>query len=141
MEAGLFAVLHGRFIDGRPVQEVSRDEHRALSIVGNLNYLFNTRRGSLAHLPDYGLPDISEVYRDMPGSIVMLQQSIKEAVETYEPRLCRVRVEHKDTDRFAMRLVFHLSGEMIDGQRVRFQTIFSSNELAKVNPTRLLGGI
>lgn len=134
MKAGLFDALIRRFADGRPLAAVPEDEHEVMSIVSNLNYLFNTRAGSLSHLPDYGLPDITEIYRDIPDSIVKLQTSIKNVAEKYEPRLRRVRVEHQKTGAYSMRLVFLLSAELHNRQRVRFQTTFSSNEAPNVKP-------
>lgn len=138
MKAGVYDVLVGRFADGHRLEEVPEDEHEVMSIISNLNYLFNTRAGSIDHLPDYGLPDITEIYRDIPDSIVKLQAAIKQAAEKYEPRLRRVRVEHQKTDSFAMRLVFLLSGELSNRQRVRFQTTFSSNEAPNVRPLQQL---
>lgn len=134
MNAGLFDVLCGRFADGRRLETVPSDDHRVMSIVTHLNHLLSTRRGAIGHLPDYGLPDISEIYRDMPDSLDDLQRAIKDAVETYEPRLGRVHVTHKRTDRLAMRLTFLLHGELHDGRRIRLQTTFSSHELVNVRP-------
>lgn len=134
MEASIFDVLSGGFVDGEPLTRVHEDRHRFLSVMSNLNRLFNTRQGSVKHLPDYGLPDISTVYREAPRSIDDLRRSIKTVVQTYEPRLRRVHVEHKDTDEFDMRLVFILTGELSDGRRVQFQTTFESHESARVHP-------
>lgn len=134
MDASLYDVLRGTFSDGRRVESVSPESHRERSIIANLGRLLNTRRGAIAHLPDYGLPDISEVYRDMPGSVVELQRAIEAAVETYEPRLRHVRVEHQATDRYAMQLVFLLTAETFHGERIRFKTTFSSEEEAHVTP-------
>lgn len=134
MEASLYDVLRGRFADGRPLASVSPEAHRERSILSNLGRLLNTRRGALQHLPEYGLPDISEVYRDMPGSVVELQRAIEALLERFEPRLRRVRVEHQATDRYAMQLVFLLSAETLHGERIRFKTTFSSDEEAYVAP-------
>jgi type VI secretion system protein len=132
MQAGLFDVLYGRFSDGRRIEDTPGEEHLVLSVISNLNRLFNTRRGAILHLPDYGLPDISEIYRDMPYSLTGLQQAIRDAVEKYEPRLRRVRIEHQKTDPYSMRLEFVLHAELPNRQRVLLQTTFSSNELANV---------
>lgn len=136
MKAGLYDVLIGQFGDGRRVETVAEADHEVLSIISNLNYLFNTRAGSLSHLPDYGLPDITEIYRDIPDSVVKLQTAIKRAAEKYEPRLRRVRVEHQDEDEYAMRLVFLLTGELHDRRKVRFETTFSSDHAPRVEPWR-----
>ncbi|MEP0548451.1 MAG: type VI secretion system baseplate subunit TssE [Rhodothermales bacterium] len=134
MKASLYDVLRGTFGDGRRIASVSPDAWREKSILSNLDRLMNTRRGALSHLPDFGLPDLSDVYRDMPGSIGELQRSVEAAVEVFEPRLRRVRVEHQATDRYAMQLVFLLTAETLEGERVRFKTTFSSEEEAHVSP-------
>ncbi len=136
MDAGLVDVLNGQFLNGLSIREVDRSQLRVLSILDNLNRLFNTRRGSIDHLPDYGLPDITQVYRDLPYSVEGLRQSIKAAAERYEPRLRRVRVEHEHGDPYAMRITFILSAELMRGQKVQFQTTFASHELAEVRQWR-----
>jgi type VI secretion system protein len=138
MKAGLFDVLTGRFADGLLLADTGSEDHLVLSVISNLERIFNARRGSLVHLPDYGLPDISEIYRDMPDSVVELQQAVREVIEKYEPRLHRVRVEHQNTDPYAMRLIFLLSGELSDRRKVRFQTTFSSHETVDVRPWQQL---
>jgi type VI secretion system protein len=132
MRAGLIDLLNGRFLNDLKISEVGEDQQRVISIIDNLNRLFNTRRGSISNLPDYGLPDITEVYRELPYSIDGLRKAIKETVTKYEPRLQRVRVTHHDSDPFSMRLVFILSAELQRGKRVQFRTTFSSDELAQV---------
>jgi type VI secretion system protein len=135
MDASLYDVLSGSFADGRSLTSVREDQRRLWSVVSNLNRLFNTRRGSVEHLPDYGLPDMLTVYRDAARSIDDLRRSIKQLVEAYEPRLRRVRVKHRETEEYEMRLVFLLEAELIDGSSVRFETTFSSHDSAKVTPT------
>ncbi len=134
MDVSLFDVLRGDLTGGRPESDVTRGEDaRIRSVLANLQRLLNARRGAVGHLPNYGLPDISEVYRDMPDSIGLLQQAIKDTIEVYEPRLARVRVEHRAADRSAMRLVFLIAGELASGGRVRFQSTFSSTAAAEVS--------
>jgi type VI secretion system protein len=134
MKASLFDVLNGGFVTGQAVTDVREDNHLELSVMGNLNRLFNTRQGSIAHLPDYGLPDIMTIYRDAPQSIEQLRSALKEAVRKYEPRQQRVRVEQVDVDRFEMRLVFIVSAYLDNGDRVKFKTTFESQDSARVQP-------
>lgn len=137
MDAGLIDLLLGHFLDGQAVEDGDPARNRLSSIVDNLSRLFNTRRGSIAHLPEFGLPDISQVYRDLPYSIEGLRAAIRSVVEQYEPRLHRVRVEmlEKDKDEeHDMRVSFIVTGELSKGQRVQFQTTFTSNDLAEVRP-------
>lgn len=139
MEAGLIDILLGHFLEGQAVVDEDEGQHRILSIVDNLTRLFNTRRGSLAHIPDYGLPDITQVYRDLPYSIDGLRAAIKDVVERFEPRLRRVRVEKQEKDKdgeYDMRVSFIVTAELLKGQKVQFQTTFTSNDLAEVRPWR-----
>lgn len=134
MEVSIFDVLNGGFVNDRPVRSVRKDRRLLWSVVSNLSRLFNTRQGSVKHLPGYGLPDLTTVYRDAPRSADELRRSIKEAITTYEPRLERVRVEHRDTEEFSMRLVFIVSAVLKNGERVRFETTFESQRSTKVEP-------
>ena len=136
MKAGLFDVLTGEFAGNQPLDAVAESDYLRMSVLSNLNYLFNCRRGSLEHLPDYGLPDITEIYRESPDSVVRLRKSLKEAIEKYEPRLRRVRVDPQDANPYEMRLVFLVSGELPNREPVRFRTTFSSVEAARVRPWR-----
>lgn len=133
MGPGLLDTLLGRFADGAPVGEGTPAERRVRSVVSHLAYLFNTRRGSLPHLPDYGLPDVSEAYRDMANAAEPLRAAIKEAVERFEPRLRRVHVEAREAEAHAMRLVFLVTGETPSGERLRLETTFTTTDPAEVH--------
>lgn len=102
------------------------------SVADNLGRLLNTRRGSIEHLPGYGLPDLTEIYRDVPESIAALSAAVREAVTAYEPRLRRVRVTHQETDPYDMQIVLVFHGELPDRQRVEFRTTFSSADVVRV---------
>lgn len=140
MKSSIYDALVGEFAEDQPYAHVGPERRRVLSIVNNLDRLFNTRRGALQHLPDYGLPDISEIYRDIPESIPDLQRAIRDSVEKYEPRLTNVHVTHREAeeDKFDMTLTFVLSAQVVGHGRVRFQTTFKSSEAAHVKPTRRL---
>ncbi len=132
MQTGLFEVLRGCFSDGTPVEDVQEHEHRIRSVIDNLNRLFNSRQGTIPHLPDYGLPNLSEIYRDAPETIEIFRGAIRETVEKYEPRMRRTRVIHQPSDPHGGRLVFLLTGELVGGERVQFETTFA--EQVRVNP-------
>lgn len=134
MNQALFESLTGTFSDGTPVSEVPDKKRVIFSIMDNLNRIFNTRKGSIPHLKDYGLPDISEIYRKMPGGIQVLEDAILKTVEKYEPRLRNIRVIRQEDDAKASRLVFILSCELINGGLVRFQTTFVSTGNSTITP-------
>jgi type VI secretion system protein len=134
MKQGLFESITGHFLDQTPIESVGTANRRLISIMDHLNRLFNTREGSLPHLKDYGLPDISEIYRKMPHGIEELQKAIKRTVERYEPRLHKIKVIPRDTDAKEFKLVFILSAELRDGGLVRFQTTFTSMGNSSIEP-------
>ncbi|GAB4255126.1 MAG: type VI secretion system baseplate subunit TssE [Thermoleophilia bacterium] len=136
MQAGLYDVLRGRFYGGTMLADVPEHERRIQSVMSNLNRLFNTRQGSLAHLPDYGLPEAATIYRDAEYPIEELRKNIKEVVEKYEPRLRRVHITHQGTDDDRFRLSFLITAELERGERVRFQTTFATNDLVHVRRWR-----
>ncbi len=80
-----------------PVQKGYRSDP-AWSVRNSLKILLNTRRGSLPHIPDYGLPDVSEIYKDFPDSIASLRQAISETIRKFEPRLTDIDVQLENRD-------------------------------------------
>ena len=134
MEQALFESITGTFLDGTPVEAVSRNKRIIVSIMDHLNRIFNTRTGSIPHLKDYGLPDISEIYRKMPDGIDELIDAVQRTVERYEPRLKNIRVVQLDDDVLGARLVLILSGELQEGELVRFQTTFISTGNSTISP-------
>ncbi len=131
MGVGLFDVLVGEVPLSAGSNFESQSDSRLQSVIANLTHLLNTRRGSLPHLPDYGLPDLGTIYRNMPDSLEELRTSIQNTVEAYEPRLRRVRARPQLSESDSMRLMLVLTAEL-DGERVRFTTSFSSMDRVTV---------
>jgi type VI secretion system protein len=131
----------GRFLStGSLISEVDENQQRLISIREHLAALFNTRRGSIFHLPDYGLPDITEICDNMPESIDTLRKAIKETVETYEPRLTKVQVkkyEVSEENSTAFRVYFDLIAQVIDnGSTAYFRARFSTSSPVQINTLR-----
>jgi type VI secretion system protein len=106
------------------------------SIRDHLVLLLNTRRGAIAHLPDYGLPDMSEVYEGYPDSLYLLAAEIKRTIERFEQRLIKVRIEliSSASDRFEAN--YAIKGYLSDGHpqltEVTFRTMISQGGRAEV---------
>ncbi len=133
MRPGLFEAITGYFADGQPIGNVSLQNQRIQSILDHVTRLLNSRRGMIAHLPDYGLPDIQEVYNNMPKSVDFLAREIKATVEKYEPRLRKIDVVEQKTDDAEFRLTFMIKCDIIGGEKVKFYTMFSTAGSARVN--------
>jgi type VI secretion system protein len=128
MNQGLFENLIGRFSDGTPVESAPSADQRMMSIKDNLTRIFNTREGLLPHLKDYGLPDISEIYRTMPHGIERLESAIKTTIEKFEPRLKNIRlIRLPQTQGKVLTIEFTVSGEVQGIGRITFQTTFLSS--------------
>src|SRR5262245_2100354 len=64
------------------------------AIISHLTQMLNTRQGSSLACPDYGLVEVSEVLHDFPEAIGLMQRSLKNSIQQYEPRLKNVQVRH-----------------------------------------------
>jgi type VI secretion system protein len=134
MQQGLFESLTGHFLDKTKIEDIPVKNRRIISLMDHLNRMFNIREGSITHLKDYGLPDISEIYRKMPGGIQELQEAIKRSIEKYEPRIQRVKVSPREGEFDKFKLIFIISGELKGGGTVRFQTTFTSMGNSSIAP-------
>ncbi len=134
MSVALFEAVTGRYLNGEPVTDFESEEFRVRSVVDYLTRLFNTRRGSLPHTPDYGLPDLGEVYQGVPNTLQGFKRALVETVRRYEPRIESVdcRVEQVSADEF--RLQAMLTARLVEGRPVRVRAVFSSAGRADVAP-------
>lgn len=64
-----------------------------LSIQENIKRILNTRAGALKHLPDYGLPDLTNIYQALPASVHMLKKQMETTLLAYEPRIKSIDIE------------------------------------------------
>ncbi|KWH63622.1 type VI secretion system baseplate subunit TssE [Burkholderia semiarida] len=120
---GLFERVTGHFADGATVDECSPETQVCLSVRDNIERILNSRRGSLAHLPDYGLDDLSEIYRHLPSSAHTLRQAIEATLLKYEPRLNKVEIDIHSPEP-GMLLSFTMACHLRREGLVRFGTNF-----------------
>lgn len=59
----LYEMLYGNFTGGLDLHQVSEENRVILSVLDNMQRILNCRAGTLAHLPDYGLPDMTKILR------------------------------------------------------------------------------
>ena len=88
----LYEVLYGNFAGGLDLHQVSEQNQVILSVLDNMQRILNTRAGTLAHLPDYGLPDMTKILQGMPGTAHELMEKLSLVLLKYEPRLKRISV-------------------------------------------------
>ncbi len=136
LSESLFEKLADQYADGTPISAVPQSFRRAKSIADHLWRMYNTRQGSIPQLPDYGLPDITEIYRKLPASLKDLEQTILNLTNKYEPRLERVRIRPMSTTPLEFKLSFELSATVKGGERISFQTNFTSTGETQVQPLK-----
>jgi len=88
----LYEMLYGNFTGGLDLHQVSEENQVILSVLDNMQRILNCRAGTLAHLPDYGLPDMSKILQGMPGTAHQLMSTLSAVLLKYEPRLKRIEV-------------------------------------------------
>lgn len=88
----LYDTLYGNFSGGLDLQQISEENQVILSVLDNMQRILSCRAGTLAHLPDYGLPDMTQILQGMPGTAHQLMRSLSSVLLKYEPRLKSIRV-------------------------------------------------
>jgi type VI secretion system protein len=88
----LYETLYGNFTGGLDLHQVSEQNQVILSVLDNMQRILNCRAGTLAHLPDYGLPDMTKILQGMPGTAHQLMGTLSEVLLKYEPRLKNIEV-------------------------------------------------
>lgn len=88
----LYEMLYGNFTGGLELHQVSEENQVILSVLDNMQRILNCRAGALAHLPDYGLPDMTKILQGMPGTAHQLMSILSDVLLKYEPRLKKVTV-------------------------------------------------
>lgn len=88
----LYEMLYGNFTGGLDIHLVSEENQVILSVLDNMQRILNCRAGTLAHLPDYGLPDMTRILQGLPGTAHQLMTTLSDVLLKYEPRLKRIAV-------------------------------------------------
>ena len=88
----LYELLAGNFSGGLSLNQVSEENQVILSVLDNMQRILNCRAGTLAHLPDYGLPDMTKILQGMPGTAHEMMGTLSAVLLKYEPRLKKIAV-------------------------------------------------
>jgi len=123
MRPSLYELLYGHFTGGLSLHQVSEENQVILSVLDNMQRVLNTRAGALAHLPDYGLPDMAKILQGMPGTAHQLMSTLSAVLLKYEPRLKTVDVVILEQTQ-AGELCYAIDAELKDLGLVRFGTEF-----------------
>jgi type VI secretion system protein len=96
-------VLNPDEIGPQQFEHLTEDQKISLSIIENLRMILTTRRGSVLHLPDFGVSDILQIYLASDNPIESLKQEIKQVILKYEPRISEVQIQNSEFDQKSLR--------------------------------------
>jgi len=82
---------------------LTEDQKLSSSIFENVRMILNTRKGSVLHLPDFGIPDILQLYYGGGNPLELLKKEIRDVILKYEPRISEARIEKSDFDQKTLR--------------------------------------
>ncbi|RQM36361.1 type VI secretion system baseplate subunit TssE [Erwinia psidii] len=88
----LCEMLYGNFVGDLDLRHISEENQVILSVLDNMQRILNCRAGTLAHLPDYGLPDMTKILQGLPGTAHKLMSTLSAVLLKYEPRLKKISV-------------------------------------------------
>lgn len=138
----LYDILVGQFVsetqnpdetDFYQFESLTEEQKLRQSIIENLRMVLSTRQGSVLHLPDFGIPDVLQLYFDSGNSIEPVKKEIRKVILKYEPRIGDVQVQHYDFDQESMRISLKIIATIKDNPNKQiFLTEFSSTGWTKV---------
>lgn len=132
---GLLEKITGVFQDGTPVRSVPVAARRQQSVVEHIQRLLETRKGMLVHMPDFGMPDIGDLFRRLPGSAPEIQTEMESLIRKYEPRMENVKVHYLEFEPAQARIRFRITGSLKGAGRVQLESSFFPNGRGEVRHT------
>ncbi len=119
--------------DANQYDQLTEDQKLRFSIIENLRMVLSTRQGSVQHLPDFGMPDILQLYFDSGNTIDPVRKVIRHVILKYEPRIRDVEIQKSDFDKKSMRISLKIITSLKDSSNKEiFLTEFSTTGWTKV---------
>jgi type VI secretion system protein len=126
-------VINPDEIGPQQFDRLTEDQKLSLSIVENLRMILTTRRGSVQHLPDFGVSDILQIYIRSDNPIESLKQELKQVILKYEPRIKEVIMETSEFDQKTLRASLKIIVKVKDSPNTEILlTEFSTTGWTKV---------
>jgi len=100
--------------DFTDLDDLTEEQKLRSSIIENLRMVLSTRQGSVQHLPDFGMPDILQLYFNSNNSIDPIKKEIRNVILKYEPRIEDVEVHKTDFDQESMKITLKVVATIKD---------------------------
>lgn len=88
----LYEMLLQNFSGELELHQVREEDQAILSVLDNVQRILDSRAGALSHLPDYGLPDMSQILQGLPAAAHGLMSTMTNTLLKYEPRLAELSI-------------------------------------------------
>jgi type VI secretion system protein len=121
----LYEMLLQNFDSDLDLHQISEEDQHTLSVLDNMQRILNSRAGTLAHLPDYGLPDMGQILQGLPATAHGLMRSMQETLTRYEPRLTAVNIQLLPQTQPG-HLEYSLDVQLKSGRQVMFGTTLAA---------------
>ncbi|WP_445672915.1 type VI secretion system baseplate subunit TssE [Pseudomonas inefficax] len=121
LNPSLYEILLQNFNGELELHSVAEQDQHTLSVLDNLQRILNSRAGALAHLPDYGLPDMGTVLQGLPASAHSLKGTLLSTLLKYEPRVAAIDIELLPQS-LPGHLEYAMNVQLADGRHVSFGT-------------------
>ncbi len=138
----LYNILLGQFVSEvvnpdeigpQQFEHLTEDQKLSLSIIENLRMILTTRRGSILHLPDFGISDILQIYLASDNPVESLKKEIREVILKYEPRVSEVQIQNSEFDQKTLRAALKIIIKLKDSSNKEILlTEFSTTGWTKV---------
>lgn len=125
LNPSLYEILLQNFDGEMDLHQISERDQHLLSVLDNVQRILNSRAGGIAHLPDYGLPDLSLILNDVTGAAQGLVDAMTETLLKYEPRLGVLNIELTPQS-CPGHLEYRFDVQLRDGDNVVFGTTFGA---------------
>ncbi|TDG10916.1 type VI secretion system baseplate subunit TssE [Paraburkholderia guartelaensis] len=119
----LYDMLLGH-INGEALENHDANTLEILSVQANIGRILNTRAGALKHVPEYGLPDLTDFYKNLPASVHDLRNQMENTLLKFEPRLRSIDIEISDKPDPGLLVSFTMVCHLRKAGLVRFGTYF-----------------
>ena len=131
----LYDMLLGH-IGGEPLDAYDDKTLEIMSVQQNIRRILNTRAGALKHLPDYGLPDLTNIYKALPASAHLLKQQMETTLLAYEPRIRAIDVVYIVNADPGILVSYDMTCHLKKAGLVRFGTYFEPPGRMRVEPVQ-----
>lgn len=121
----LYELLLQNFDGDLDLHQVGEEDQHTLSVLDNMQRILNSRAGTLAHLPDYGLPDMGQILQGLPATAHGLMRTLQETLTRYEPRLKTVNIQLLPQTQPG-HLEYSLNVQLKSGRQVTFGTTLAA---------------